>query len=500
MTSPDNITYLAPSSDATERLERAVLAARLDETINDEARARLALVSPNDFTTPSFGNAWQIADEIEAQGVRPNVERVAQLLKERELYGAKISSPEDLMLILHERPAVVEIGGLVDGLRAGRVAQELAELTSRRSQLLTLLAHELREHANPTATRHEIARIDERIERLAPLDERGPMSESLRYVEDERIEELIDGLIAQNTMALLLGPDGAGKTFTAVALACSVITGVDFLGHLVKKTGPVYYVAAEGRKTIKPRVLAWCLEHDVDVNQVLDDFIVTTVEANSLRLVDPVDTAALVADIKRHGREFGLVVIDTYAMASGIDDENANAQANRYAVNMRHLANATGATVLTVHHPSKDNWLNVRGGGSLRAAQDTVLALNPEATTLKLDKYRHGTGKYSIPVNLSKGHYIGDDARATPVMVAGELSARFNDDQLLDVIRDLGGDLPSGVEVKIVLDELERLYGVKDRQVFNRARVRLAKAGKVDGQTRGVVRILEPEPDPRLDF
>ena len=509
MTSPENITYLNPPSDAAERLEREVLAARLNDLLADDARGHLAQVTDSDFTTPSFAEVWRVCDEIESHpNMRANIERVAAIMGERDLWKGKVKTEGDLGVIFSDLPGVLELPGLVRALRGSRASQELAVNTSRQAALLNLLTTQRRTHEDTTDTERQINDLKEAADQLTPLVERGPLSESLRNVSSELVEEQVSGMIAKGTLSMIVGPDGDGKTMASVALACSLITGKDFLGHMVKSTGAVYYIAAEGRVSIKPRVLSWCLEYGVNPDEVLDDFIVTTHAASSLRLIGWADVAALTEDIKRHDKEFALIVVDTYAIASGVESENENGPASQYAANMRRLSDETGATVLTVHHPSKENWLNPRGASSLRAAQDTVLAIKKtrEQTNGKmvLSKYRHGKDGELIHTNLNEGHYIGENAdRPTPVMVATSGGSKMTDDDLIDAIRVVGGgSMAKGVGVAEVLVEIAEKYGAT-RGEFNRARTRLIDRGVLDKSTaRGVVKIVEPVagPDATLDF
>jgi len=509
MSSPENITYLNPPNDAAERLEREVLAARLNDLLADDARGHLAQVTDSDFTTPSFAEVWRVCDEIESHpNMRANIERVAAIMGERDLWKGKVKTEGDLGVIFSDLPGVLELPGLVRALRGSRASQELAVNASRQAALLNLLTNQRRAHEDTTDTERQINDLKEAAGQLTPLVERGPLSESLRNMTSELVEEQVSGIMAKGTLSMIVGPDGHGKTFASIALACSMITGKDFLGHMIKSTGAVYYIAAEGRASIKPRVLSWCREFGVDPEAVLDDFIITTHAASSLRLIGWADVAALTEDIKKHHKEFALIVVDTYAIAAGIDNENDNGPASQYAANMRRLSDETGATVLTVHHPSKDNWLNPRGASSLRAAQDTVIALrqdeNKTTGKVQVDKYRHGQRGELIRTNLNEGHYIGENAdRPTPVMVATAGGSKMTDDDLIDAIRNVGGgSMTKGVAVADVLVEIAETYGA-NRGEFNRARRRLIDRGVLDKSAPNrVVKIVEPVagPDATLDL
>jgi len=69
-------------------------------------------------------------------------------------------------------------------------------------------------------------------------------------------EWLIDGHLVQNSIAVLYGPSGGGKSFLALDGALSVATGRDWLGRPVQQ-GVVIYVLAEGASGFGARITAW---------------------------------------------------------------------------------------------------------------------------------------------------------------------------------------------------------------------------------------------------
>ena len=68
--------------------------------------------------------------------------------------------------------------------------------------------------------------------------------------------ELIRDLVPHPTIGFLGGQSGAGKTFVAIEFAMCVMTGADFVGHKVEKSGGVIIVAAEGEHTLEDRIAA----------------------------------------------------------------------------------------------------------------------------------------------------------------------------------------------------------------------------------------------------
>ncbi len=70
-------------------------------------------------------------------------------------------------------------------------------------------------------------------------------------------EWLVGGHILRDSLVMLAGPPGSGKSFLALDAALSVNYGVPFLGEFDTTPGKVVYVAAEGVRGLWKRVEAW---------------------------------------------------------------------------------------------------------------------------------------------------------------------------------------------------------------------------------------------------
>jgi hypothetical protein len=87
------------------------------------------------------------------------------------------------------------------------------------------------------------------------------------------------------------------------------------------------------------------------------------------------DAKRLIALIKDREQELGIkflmVVIDTLsvALAGGNDTEHMQA----YLYNAKLIQMATGANVLSIHHPGKDAAKGLRGHSTLRDVCDTIV-------------------------------------------------------------------------------------------------------------------------------
>jgi hypothetical protein len=128
-------------------------------------------------------------------------------------------------------------------------------------------------------------------------------------------------------VALMAGISRAGKTFCALDLAVSVVTGQPFAGRTVDRKGGVLYIAAEGSAEIPVRWKAatesrGCAD---------DDLPFLWADTLPCRLLDTGALArftALAADaaVELGETPLALIVIDTMAVSAGWESENDDCQ------------------------------------------------------------------------------------------------------------------------------------------------------------------------------
>jgi hypothetical protein len=188
---------------------------------------------------------------------------------------------------------------------------------------------------------------------------------------------LVKRLIEPGTLCALYGPSIIGKTFLALDLAAHIAHGKPLAG---RAKAPVLYCALEGAAGVDRRIAA----------------IVRAMGASDRRfarydghLSFGMDQSgsdsekALIATCKeievKTGEPVALIVIDTLWCAMGGADENSAKDMAGVVARLKRIANATGAAILVVHHPGKDEKKGMRGSSSLFAACDCVLRASEES-------------------------------------------------------------------------------------------------------------------------
>lgn len=208
--------------------------------------------------------------------------------------------------------------------------------------------------------------------------------------------QLIEGVLPSNALAVLFGEKGSLKTFLALGWSADIALGLDQWHNRRVRRGAVVYGYGEGRVGIGPRTEALQRHYGVDSLGIL--FLPQRIAIN-----EPSACTAFLAAIERKlgSREVALIVLDTLnRFASG--NENSTEDMSAFVRGCDTLREATGATVLVVHH--KGHGVDDRGRGSsvLDAAADTVIycARDDDRLTIECKKMKDGPefGKLALEV------------------------------------------------------------------------------------------------------
>ncbi len=215
------------------------------------------------------------------------------------------------------------------------------------------------------------------------------MAPNFRFWTDADLESLppVSWLLARvlqsSALAVLYGPSGVGKSFFALALGVAVALDREWLGRPVQG-GRVVYLAAEGARTLGPRLSA--LKEWYGVASVPN----LTIVPDAVYLHHAAHLGAYLTQLREQiPSPIALTVIDTLSRCSAGSDENSNADRELTVEGLNHIRAATEGAVLAVHHTGW-NEDRMRGGSSLQAAADTILALKRAegGLELKIEKQR----------------------------------------------------------------------------------------------------------------
>lgn len=190
------------------------------------------------------------------------------------------------------------------------------------------------------------------------------------FINGPQPEWLVKGLVPKAGLGMVYGASGAGKSFFVLDLACSIARGVQWRDRKVKQ-GNVLYVCAEGAGGFRSRGRAYVLHNQVDLSASL--FMIPAAP-NFLSATDPNE---VIDEARRI--DASLVVVDTLAQVTPGGDENSAAEMGKALEQCRRIYEATGATVLLVHHAGKDASRGARGWSGIRAAADFEIEVSAAA-------------------------------------------------------------------------------------------------------------------------
>lgn len=220
------------------------------------------------------------------------------------------------------------------------------------------------------------ARSPEQAANDVPEQDLFPLTwfEDIHPVADAK--DFVQGVLIEQSAAVVYGESNAGKTFWTTDLALHVAAGKEWCGRRIEG-GPVIYCALEGGVGFQNRVSAWRAKHGME-----DAVIPFAALQVSLNLLKPeADTPRLIATLRRVAEQRGqpkLIVIDTLSRAMAGGNENAPDDMGALVRNMDAIKQAIGCCVLFIHHSGKDAAKGARGHSLLRAAIDTEIEVKAE--------------------------------------------------------------------------------------------------------------------------
>lgn len=232
-------------------------------------------------------------------------------------------------------------------------------------------------------------------------------------------EFLVADMIETDTLGLLFGDPGCGKSFLAADLALSVATGHDFHGHPVKQ-GAVFYIAGEGHNGLVRRFHAWA-QH---TGQSLKGAPMFKSE-RAAQFLDGASAQAVTAAVRGLAAQHGapaLIVVDTLARNFGAGDENSTQEMNQFIAAMDDLrANWPGCVVLIVHHSGHGDKNRARGAMALKGALDFEYRMEKDGLFITVSNTKMKDAEPPPEMALSlQGVEIAPGVKSA-VLVAGEV-------------------------------------------------------------------------------
>jgi hypothetical protein len=232
-------------------------------------------------------------------------------------------------------------------------------------------------------------------------------------------EWLIEGVIERDSLAVLWGASGTGKSFVALDMALCIATGETWLGAYKTKRGDVFICMGEGARGGRRRARGWAKHRGIE--SIPGAYFYPA--APLIR--DPKVLEAFLKEVKKKMPK--LVIIDTLAR-SFTGDENSAGDMNEWVKAAVRIQQETGACVLIVHHTAKavkkGSKPTERGSGALRGAVDTSIYVSKgDLNVVTIENPKQKDGKEFDPITVELQEVVlreatGEKPRMTTLVIA----------------------------------------------------------------------------------
>jgi RecA-family ATPase len=237
---------------------------------------------------------------------------------------------------------------------------------------------------------------------------------SLRTYAAQKIEWIVDGLIAAGTVTLISGESGSGKSTVTSAICSAVERGVPFAG-----------LATQARPAL-------ILDRENPLPVVVDRFDRLGIDDSPnfkywggwLPEEAPPPFSPIIIEWIRSCEPKPLIVVDSL-VGFNAGDENSASETRAYMQGFRRLADM-GATIIVLHHSGKaDTAKDYRGSSDIKASIDIGYHLanlgDPsKLDTLRLRPFKSRFSVQEIVLRYERGQF-SRDVRAPSVSVTDAL-------------------------------------------------------------------------------
>lgn len=319
---------------------------------------------------------------------------------------------------------------------------------------------------------------------------------------------LVKELLMEDTVAMVFGPPGAGKSFLVIDLAMHVATGSDTWAARRIQTGGVVYLVGEGQHSVGKRFRAWLKHHERGPADMDQPGLAVVVNAGPLSTNKPDAGLAHITEafamLMEAGHEPRLLIVDTVSRHMD-GDENSAMDAQRFIAAADHVRRDHGVTVLLVHHTGKNVERGARGSSAFKANVDTLLEVDGDGgssiVTLSPDKQKDAAAGGAISFR-KEVVFLGTDEDGDPVTSLALIhdnqagtGATLDEKQLaiVSLVAELGKD-SAGTHVGVTNRKL--WYAVAERGIYTSSdsyKTAMKRLSRGYGRRRGLNVLIDED-------
>ncbi len=288
---------------------------------------------------------------------------------------------------------------------------------------------------------------------------------------------LLANFLYEDAISIIYGVPGSAKSFLMVDWACHLALGLPWQGHATKRCR-VLYLATEGIRGYRRRLLAWCSNSAIRP-ELLESRLAFIPHAVPLRQKTEVNE--LITCFQEYLQNFPddgtplIIVLDTlFGCAAGVNI-NAPDAATALIEAIQHIKEEVQANhILVVHHSGKDKERGMSGNMALKASTElsyhVELDKETKAMTITSDRIKDDEDIVTY-LQLEKVIY-GDGPRDNScVILPGEKPAQaqiYTDTQqkMLAIL----AESPSGLRSTDWQQTAEERYSIAKRTFHDNLR------------------------------
>ena len=184
------------------------------------------------------------------------------------------------------------------------------------------------------------------------------------YQQPLEMDWLIEDVIPSNSIGMVFGASGSGKSHIVFSMAAMIANGVPWFDKETKQ-GNVLVMAGEGLRGLSSRFKAIEKEHDLVIDQ-------SNVHISNRGIGLDTDNGyeLVLQAIKDQGGSPDLIIIDTLSRHLERSVENSNDDMARFINRLEKIRMKHECTIIIVHHTGKGENQSARGASALKGNVD----------------------------------------------------------------------------------------------------------------------------------
>jgi hypothetical protein len=178
------------------------------------------------------------------------------------------------------------------------------------------------------------------------------------------VDWLVEDYLPSDSIGMLFGASGSGKSHIALSLAIAVADGEKWFGHSVKQ-GNVLVMAGEGNNGLNRRLQAIQKQFNTNINPDNIHFSERALGVDTEQGFSDLQKAIEVLDTIP-----SLIIIDTLSRHLLQSQENSNDDMAQFINKLEQIRFKYNCTIMIVHHTGKSAGQGARGASALKANID----------------------------------------------------------------------------------------------------------------------------------